>query len=69
MHVFLEVGELETPGQKVPNKKMVDLLKERGYKKLDLHTVVVEKVTHLTGKPVTMVKALGWAYTSPHVIF
>jgi predicted alpha/beta superfamily hydrolase len=69
VHVFIEVGELETPGQKVPNKKLVDLLNERQYKSLDLHTVVIEKVTHLTGKPVAMLKALGWAYTSPHVVF
>jgi len=69
VHVFFEVGELETPGQKIPNNKMVDLFKDRGYKNLDLHTVVIDKVTHLTGKPVTMLKALGWAYTNPHQIF
>ncbi len=70
VHVFIEVGELETPGQKVPNKKLVDILKnERDYNNLDLHTIVIEKVTHLTGKPVTMLKALGWAYTDPHAIF
>ncbi|MVN22659.1 alpha/beta hydrolase [Mucilaginibacter arboris] len=68
-HVFIEVGELETAGQKLPNKKLVDLLQERHYKNLDLHAVIIEKVTHLTGKPATMLKALGWAYTSPHVIF
>lgn len=69
VHVFIEVGELETPGQKVPNKKLVELLNDRQYKNLDLHTTVIDKVTHLTGKPVTMVKALGWAYTNPHKIF
>ena len=69
VHVFIEVGELETPGQKVPNKKLVDLLNERQYKNIDLHTVIIDGVTHLTGKPVTMVKALGWAYTDPHKIF
>jgi len=69
VHVFIEVGELETPGQKIPNKKLVDLLKERDYKNIDLNTVVIDKVTHLTGKPVTMLKALGWAYTNPHMIF
>jgi len=69
VHVFFEVGELETPGQKLPNKRMVDLFKDRDYKKLDLHTVIIDNVTHLTGKPVTMLKALGWAYTNPHKIF
>lgn len=69
VHVFIEVGELETPGQKIPNKKLVDLLNTRQYQNLDLHTVIIEKVTHLTGKPVTMLKALGWAYTNPHVVF
>jgi predicted alpha/beta superfamily hydrolase len=69
VHVFIEVGELETQGQKVPNKKLVDLLNQRQYKNLDLHTVVIDKVTHLTGKPVTMLKALGWAFTNPHEIF
>jgi predicted alpha/beta superfamily hydrolase len=69
VHVFIEVGQLETPGQKVPNQQLVDLLATRHYNGLDLHTVVIEKVTHLTGKPVTMLKALGWAYTNPHEIF
>ncbi len=69
VHVFIEVGELETPGQKIPNKKLVDLLNERNYKGIDLHTIIIDKVTHLTGKPVTMLKALGWAYTNPHQIF
>jgi predicted alpha/beta superfamily hydrolase len=70
VHVFIEVGELETAGQKEPNKKLVDILKnQRDYLNLDLQTVVISKVTHLTGKPVTMLKALGWAYTSPHAIF
>ncbi|WP_165699462.1 alpha/beta hydrolase [Hymenobacter jejuensis] len=69
VHVFIEVGELETPGQKEPYQKLVRLLEARHYQNLDLHTVVIEKVTHLTGKPVTMLKALGWAYTSPHAIF
>ena len=70
VHVFIEVGELETPGQKEPFKKLVDILKnQRDYEKFDLHTVMIEKVTHLTGKPVAMLKALGWAYTNPHKIF
>ncbi|GGF09707.1 alpha/beta hydrolase [Hymenobacter cavernae] len=69
VHVFVEVGELETPGQKDPYQKLVQLLQARHYQNLDLHTVVIEKVTHMTGKPVTMLKALGWAYTSPHVVF
>ena len=70
VHVFIEVGGLETPGQKEPNKKLVDILKnQRDYLNLDLQTVIISKVTHLTGKPVTMLKALGWAYTSPHAIF
>ncbi len=69
VHVFIEVGELETAGQKDPNKRLVDLLKTRQYKNLDLHTVIIEKVTHLTGKPVTMLKALGWAFANPHQVF
>jgi predicted alpha/beta superfamily hydrolase len=69
VHVFIEVGELETAGQKEPNKKLVDLLQQRHYQNLDLHTVIIEKVTHLTGKPATMLKALGWAYTNPHQVF
>jgi len=69
VHVFIEVGELETDGQKVPNKKLVDLLNQRHYKNLDWHSVIIDKVTHLTGKPVAMLKALGWAYTNPHEVF
>ena len=69
VHVFIEVGELEMQEQKISFQKLVDLLHTRKYQKLDLHTVTIEKVTHLTGKPVTMLKALGWAYTQPHQIF
>ncbi|TFZ66683.1 alpha/beta hydrolase [Hymenobacter sp. UV11] len=69
VHVFLEVGELETPGQKEPYQRLVQLLQARKYKGLDLHTLVLAHATHLTGKPDTMLKALGWAYTTPHVTF
>lgn len=69
VHVFLEVGELETPGQRQPYQRLVRLLETRHYQGLDLHAVIQDHVTHLTGKPTTMLKALGWAYTTPHVIF
>ncbi|RYE26734.1 MAG: alpha/beta hydrolase, partial [Sphingobacteriaceae bacterium] len=69
VHVFIEVGALETSNQKEPNKKLVDLLHERHYLNLELHTVTIGNVTHLTGKPAAMLKALGWAFTNPHQVF
>lgn len=69
VHVFLEVGALETAGQKEPYQRLVQLLQARKYTGLDLHTVVIDRATHLTGKPDAMLKALGWAYTTPHVTF
>jgi predicted alpha/beta superfamily hydrolase len=69
VHVFLEVGALETAGQKEPYQRLVQLLQTRKYTGLDLHTVVIDRATHLTGKPDAMLKALGWAYTTPHVTF
>ncbi|MGI4831859.1 MAG: alpha/beta hydrolase [Janthinobacterium lividum] len=69
VHVFLEVGALEPPSQQAPYQRLVQLLQARHYARLDLHSVVVEHATHLTGKPDTMLKALGWAYTKPHITF
>lgn len=69
VHVFLEVGALETAGQKEPFQRLVQLLQSRKYTGLDLHTTVIDRATHLTGKPDAMLKALGWAYTTPHVTF
>jgi predicted alpha/beta superfamily hydrolase len=69
VHVFLEVGALETAGQKEPYQRLTQLLQSRKYTGLDLHTVVIDRATHLTGKPDAMLKALGWAYTTPHVTF
>ncbi|RZK23614.1 MAG: alpha/beta hydrolase [Hymenobacter sp.] len=69
VHVFVEVGALETPGQKEPYQRLISLLQARHYQHLDLHTVVIDRATHLTGKPDTMLKALGWAYTTPRVTF
>jgi predicted alpha/beta superfamily hydrolase len=69
VHVFLEVGALEPAGQKEPYQRLVQLLQTRKYTGLDLHTVVIDRATHLTGKPDAMLKALGWAYTTPHVTF
>jgi predicted alpha/beta superfamily hydrolase len=69
VHVFLEVGALETAGQKEPYQRLTQLLQTRKYTGLDLHTVVIDRATHLTGKPDAMLKALGWAYTTPHVTF
>ncbi|CAM3698272.1 alpha/beta hydrolase [Mucilaginibacter galii] len=68
VHVFIEVGELETPEMIEPNKRMVQQLKNRNYPNLDMHSIIQNKVTHLTGKPTTMLKALAWAYTKPHVV-
>jgi predicted alpha/beta superfamily hydrolase len=68
VHVFIEVGELETADMIEPNKRLVQQLKERNYPNLDMHAIIQNKVTHLTGKPGTMLKALAWAYTQPHVV-
>jgi len=68
VHVFIEVGELETADMIEPNKRLVQQLKDRHYTTLDMHAIIQNKVTHLTGKPTTMLKALAWAYTQPHVI-
>ena len=69
VHVFLEVGALEPPSQREPYQRLVQLLQTRRYQGLDLHSVVIDRATHLTGKPDTMLKALGWAYTTPHATF
>lgn len=63
VNVYIEVGALETPGQVVPNKKLVELIETRQYQGLNFKHLVLENVTHLSGKPVTMLKALQWAYT------
>jgi len=68
VHVFIEVGELETADMIAPNKRLVQQLKDRNYPNLDMHAIIQSKVTHLTGKPTTMLKALAWAYTQPHVV-
>ena len=68
VHVFIEVGELETADMIEPNKQLVQQLKDRNYPNLDMHAIIQNKVTHLTGKPGTMLKALAWAYTQPHVV-
>lgn len=63
VHVFMEVGGLETAGQKIPNKRMVDSLLSRNYGNFVFKHVIIDSVTHLSGKPVTMLKALQWGYT------
>jgi predicted alpha/beta superfamily hydrolase len=68
VHVFIEVGELEHQDMIEPNKRLVQQLKDRHYPNLDMHSIILNKVTHLTGKPTTMLKALAWAYTQPHVV-
>jgi predicted alpha/beta superfamily hydrolase len=62
-NVFIEVGGLETSGQIVPNKRLVTLLQDRNYENLVFKHIIIDDVTHLLGKPVTMLKALKWAYT------
>lgn len=62
VNVFIEVGGLETPGQVMPNKQLVALLDERHYQKFVFKHLIIDDVTHLSGKPVTMLKALQWAY-------
>ncbi|GGB23558.1 MULTISPECIES: alpha/beta hydrolase [Mucilaginibacter] len=62
VNVFMEVGGLETPGQVVPNKQLVALLESRHYENLVFKHIIIDDVTHLSGKPVTMLKALAWAY-------
>ena len=62
VNVFIEVGGLETPGQVLPNKQLVKLLDERHYENLVFKHIIIDDVTHLSGKPVTMLKALQWAY-------
>jgi sRNA-binding regulator protein Hfq len=46
----------------VPNKQLVALLDERNYQKLVFKHIIIDDVTHLSGKPVTMLKALQWVY-------
>ncbi|NML64643.1 alpha/beta hydrolase [Hymenobacter sp. RP-2-7] len=69
VHVFMEVGALEPPSQQQPYQRLATLLQSGRYQGLDLHSLVLAHATHLTGKPDTMLKALGWAYTSPHATF
>jgi predicted alpha/beta superfamily hydrolase len=62
VNVFMEVGGLETPGQVEPNKQLAALLDNRHYENLVFKHIIIDNVTHLSGKPVTMLKALAWAY-------
>lgn len=62
VNVFLEVGGLETSGQVEPNKQLAALLDNRHYESLVFKHIIIDDVTHLSGKPVTMLKALAWAY-------
>ena len=68
-HVFLEVGALEPASQQAPFQRLVQLLQAPRYQHLDVHSVVLDRATHLTGKPDAMLRALGWAYTTPHATF
>lgn len=63
VHAFMEVGALETPGQVDPNKRMTALLDSRNYGDFVFKHIIIDSVTHLSGKPVTMLRALRWAYT------
>lgn len=62
VNAFIEVGGLEAPGQVVPNKKLAALLDDRHYQNFVFKHIIIDDVTHLSGKPVTMLKALQWAY-------
>lgn len=62
VNVLLQVPELETPVQKASFQKMVEVLKQRHYLNLNLNASVISNATHLTGKSVTMFRALSWAY-------
>lgn len=62
VNVFMEVGALETPGQVEPNKQLAALLDNRHYENFVFKHIIIDDVTHLSGKPVTMLKALAWAY-------
>jgi predicted alpha/beta superfamily hydrolase len=62
VNVFMEVGALETSGQVEPNKQLAALLDNRHYENLVFKHIIIDDVTHLSGKPVTMLKALAWAY-------
>ncbi|WPU99644.1 alpha/beta hydrolase-fold protein [Mucilaginibacter sp. cycad4] len=62
VNVFMEVGGLETRGQVEPNKRLAALLENRHYENLVFKHIIIDDVTHLSGKPVTMLKALAWGY-------
>ncbi len=65
VNVFMEVGQMEGDGMIAPNKKLYKTLLGKNYKSLKIKSIMVDSVGHLTGKPISMFKALEYAYCKP----
>lgn len=63
VNVFMEVGEFETPAQRILDKQLSELLNNAHYQGLNFKHTILFEATHLSGKPNTMLQALRWAYT------
>lgn len=65
--IFFEVGELEGPQQINPVEKLVKKMKSRNYQGLEMKSIILKDLTHLSGKPDAMFEALEFAYAKPKV--
>jgi hypothetical protein len=68
LKVFLEVGSLEGEGQIAPTQMLGQSLRSRRYPNLQLESLVLDSVGHLTGKSLAMFKAFEWAYCKQRVV-
>jgi hypothetical protein len=68
LKVFLEVGSLEDEDHIAPTRDLAQTLRSRRYPNLQLKSLVIDSVGHLTGKSLAMFKAFEWAYCKQCVV-
>ena len=66
--VFMEVGQFEGSMMIAPNQQLYKTLLQRNYQSLKIKSIMVDSASHLSGKPISMYKALEYAYCKPKVI-
>jgi predicted alpha/beta superfamily hydrolase len=68
LKVFLQVGADEQESHVAATRDMARLLGSRSYPNLQLKSMVIDSVGHLTGKPLAMLRAFEWAYCKNRVV-